>query len=162
VVAIGMASGLAFYPEAELEAISRVVLIIGLFGVGLMISAMVFGAPWLVGWATVTLLAEYGLSLVARPSVDPRAPLYAAVLFLTVESAYASLERQARIAGLSGRFVGHVARWVVFGVSALAVAALVLTLASLPVAHGILVQVAGVAAAAAVLATLIFLVRQRA
>jgi hypothetical protein len=161
-VAIGLASGLAFYPEAELEAISRVVPVIGLAGVGLMIAAMVSGAPWLVGWATVTLLTEYGLSLVTRPTIDPRTPLYAAVLFLTVESAYASLERRARIAGLSGRLAGEVARWAAFGVSAFAVAAVVLALASLPLAHGILVQVAGVGAAAAVLATLIFLVRQRA
>jgi hypothetical protein len=153
---------LAFYPEAELEAIGRLVRVAGLVGVALMISAMITGAPWLVGWATAALLTEYGLSLVDLPVIDRRAPLYAAVLFLMVEMAYASLERRAGVAGFPGGLVSEVARLVVFGLGAFGLTALVLLLASVPLAHGILIQVAGVAAAAAVLATLILLVRQRA
>jgi hypothetical protein len=162
VVAVGLAVGLALYPEAELEAIGQLVRIIGLAGVALMASAMVTGAPWVVGWATVALLTEYGLSLVSRPTIDLRSPFYAAVLLLMVESAYASLERRAWIAGLTVRLTREVGRLAAFGLSAALLAALVLVLASVPVAYGILVQVAGVAAATAVLATLVLLVRRRA
>lgn len=160
-VAAGLAAGLALYPRAELEPISRLVQSIGLVGAALMIAAMVTGAPWVVGWATATLVTEYGLSLLARPSIDPAAPAYAAALFLMVEAAYAALERRARMAGLSGRAGQEVGRMIAFGLSALAVSALVLTLASVPVSYGILIQVAGVAAAAAVLATLVLLIQQR-
>lgn len=162
VVAIGLAAGLAVYPRAELEPIRRLVQSIGLVGAALMISAMLTGAPWVVGWATATLVTEYGLSLLGRPAVDPGAPFYAAALFLMVEVAYAALERRGRIAGLPGRPGRDAGRMIGFGLSALAVASLVLALASLPIAYGIFVQVAGVAAAAAVLATLVLLVRQRA
>lgn len=153
---------MAFYPEAELEAIDRLVRVAGLIGVALMISAMITGAPWLVGWATTVLLTEYGMSLVELPVIDRRAPLHAAVLFLMVEMAYASLERRAGVGGFPGGPVSEVARLAVFGLAAFGLTALVLLLASVPLAHGILIQVAGVAAAAAVLATLILLVRQRA
>jgi hypothetical protein len=159
-VAIGLAVGLFSYPVVELEAISQLVRLIGVAGVALMVVAMVVGVPWLVGWATVILVTEYALSLITRPSVDVWAPLYAAALFLMIESAYGSLERRARIAGLSGRI--RMGRWFAMGSAAAAVAALVLALASVPVAYGLLVQVAGVGAAAAVLTTLILLVRQRA
>ncbi len=161
-VAVGLATGLALYPRAELEPISRLVQSIGLVGAIFMISAMVTGAPWVVGWATATLVTGYGLSLVARPAVDPLAPVYAAALFLMVEAAYAALERRARMAGLSGRALREGGRMMVFGLGAFAIAALVLTLASVPVAYGLLMQVSGVAAAAAVLATLVLLIRQRA
>ncbi len=162
VLAVGLAVWLSSYPLAELEAISRLVRLIGVAGVALMVAAMVIGVPWVVGWATVTLVAEYGLSLIARNSVDLWAPLYAAALFLMVESAYASLEGRARIAGLSGRLRREIGRLLGLGLGAAALAALVLALASVPVAYGLLVQVAGVGAAAAVLTTLIFLVKQRA
>ena len=160
--AVGLAVGLSSYPVADLEAISQLVRLIGVAGVALMAAAMVFGVPWLVGWATVTLVTEYALSLLAHPSIDVRAPLYAGALFLMVESAYAALERRARIAGPSGRLGREMSRLLALGSAAAAVAALVLVLASIPVAYGLLVQVAGVGAAAAVLTTLILLVRQRA
>lgn len=150
------------YPEAGFVEIGRLVRAIGLFGLMLMILAMTTGAPWLVGWATATLLTDYGLSLVGRVAIDSRAPVYAAALFLMVEAAYASLERRARIAGRSGRVLNEVGRLLVFAVTAGSLAGLVLVLASVPVVHGILVQVAGGAAATAVLATLMLLVRQRA
>lgn len=161
-VAISLAAGLALYPEAGLETIGRLVRIIGLAGLALMISTMITGAPWLVGWATAVLLTDYGLSLVGRAAIDGRAPVYAAALFLMVEAAYASLERRARIAGRSGRLRSEVGRLAGLALGAFALATLVLILASVPVAFGVLVQVAGAAAAAAVLATLVLLVRQRA
>ena len=150
------------YPEAGLEEIGRLVQAIGLFGLILMIVAMVTGAPWLVGWASATLFTEYGFSLVGRAGFDSLAPVYAAALFLMVEAAYASLERRARIAGRSGRVSSEIGRLLVFAATAGLLSAFVLVLASVPVAYGILVQVAGGAAAAAVLATLTLLVRQRA
>ena len=160
--AVGLAVGLSSYPVADLEAISQLVRLIGVAGVALMAAAMVIGLPWLVGWATVTLVTEYALSLLARPSIDVRAPLYAGALLLMVESAYAALERRARIAGPSWRLRREMSRLLPLGSAAVTVAALVLGLASIPVAYGLLVQVAGVGAAAAVLTTLILLVRQRA
>ncbi|MDH5616543.1 MAG: hypothetical protein OEY62_08395 [Acidimicrobiia bacterium] len=161
-VAVGLAVGLSSYPVADLDATNQLVRLIGVAGVVLMVAAMVIGVPWLVGWATVTLVTEYAFSLLARPSVDVWASLYAAALFLMVESAYATLERRARIAGPSGEVGREMSRLLVVGSAAVAVAALVLALASIPVAYGLLVQVAGVGAAAAVLTTLILLVRQRA
>lgn len=153
---------LSLYPETDSETIGRVVQLVGVVGAALMISAMVVGAPWVVGWAAAALVIQYGLSLLARPVVDPWAPAYAALLFLTVESAYASLERRAKMAGLVGMLGREAGRLVVLSVAALAVAAVVLTLASIPVAHGILVQVAGVGAATTVLTSLVLLVRRRA
>lgn len=160
--AAGLAWGLAVYPEAGVEELARLVQAIGLFGLLLMIMAMVTGAPWLVGWATATLLTDYGLSLIGKAAIDVLAPVYAAALYLMVEAAYASLERRARIAGRSGRVLHEAGRLLILTVTAGSLAALVLVLASVPVAHGILIQVAGGAAAAAVLATLTLLVRQRA
>ena len=160
-MAIGLATGLSLYPGAELSAISQLVRLIGVAGAALMILAMVAGASWVVGWATVMLLVAYGLSLVTRPAVDPGAPLYAAALFLMVESAYGSLERRGRIAGLTGLLTREIGRLMLFGLTALVLAALVLALASVPVAPGFLVQVAAVGAATAVLTTLVLLVRRR-
>jgi hypothetical protein len=162
VLAVGLAFGLALYPEAELETLTQLVRLIGVAGAALMIAGMVVGAPWVVGWATVILLFQYGSSLVARPAVDLWAPLYAAGLLLMIEAAYASLERRARITGLSNLLGRQAGRLVALGLAAAALSALVLALASIPVAYGLLVQVAGVGAAAAVLTTLILLVRQRA
>ena len=153
---------LSVYPEAELEGIRRLGAMVGLTGVALMIAALVIGVPRVVGWSAVMLLAQYGLSLVSRGGVDPLAPVYAAALFLMVETAYASLERRAQIAGLSGMLPREVGRFLALGLASLGLAALVLALASVPVAYGFLVQVAGVGAAAAVLTTLIMLVRRRA
>jgi hypothetical protein len=136
--------------------------LIGIFGVALMISAMVTGAAWVVGWAAVVLVVEYGLSLISRGSSDPWVPLYAAGLLLMVESAYASLERRARIPGISGRFGRETFRMLSLAGAAAGVSAIVLALASVPVAYGLLIQVAGVGAAAAILTSLILLVRQRA
>lgn len=156
-----MAFGLSAYPAAELEAISQLVRLIGVVGVALMISAMVMGVRGVVGWAAAALLGQYALSLLTRPAVDYGAALYAAALILMVESAYASLERRSRIAGLSGMLVREAGRLFVVGLAALALAALALALASVPLAYGLLIQVAGVGAAAAVLTTLVLLVRQR-
>jgi hypothetical protein len=147
---------------AELANISQLVRLVGIAGAALMVAAMTVGVPWVIGWATVVLVVQYGLSLIARPSVDLWVPLYAAALFLMVESAYASLERRARMVGLSGRLRRESGRLLALGLAAAVLAALVLALASVPVAYGVLVQVAGVGAAAAVLTTLILLVRQRA
>lgn len=127
-----------------------------------MIAAMTVGVPWVIGWSAVVLVVQYGLSLIAHPSVDVWVPLYAAALFLMVESAYASLERRARMAGMFGRLRREWGQLLAQGVAAAALSALVLALASVPVAYGFLVQVAGAGAAAAVLTTLILLVRQRA
>jgi hypothetical protein len=161
-LAVGLALGLALYPEAELETLTQLVRLIGLAGGALMIAGMVVGSPWVVGWATVVLLFQYGLSLIARPAADLWAPLYAAGLLLMVEAGYASLERRARIAGLSGALGREAGRLTALGVAAAALSALVLALASVPVAYGLLVQVAGVGAAAAVLTTMVLLVRRRA
>jgi hypothetical protein len=161
-VAVGLSVALSISPQAELETIRQLVRLIGISGAALMISAMVTGAAWVVGWATVMLFVQYALSLISRTSSDTWAPLYAVGLVLMVESAYASLERRARIPGVSGRFGREVIRLLVLGVAAGGLTAGVLALASLPVEYGLLVQVAGVGAAAAVLTTLILLVRQRA
>jgi hypothetical protein len=160
-LAVGLAFGLSAYPAAELEAISQLVRLIGAAGVALMILAMVMGVPWVVGWAAAALLGQYALSLLTRPAVDPGAAFYAAALILMVESAYASLERRARIAGRFGMLVREAGRLFVIGLAALALAALALALASVPVEYGLLIQVAGFGAAAAVLTTLVVLMRQR-
>lgn len=127
-----------------------------------MTAAVVIGAPRAVGWAAVMLLVQYGTSLVSREGVDPGAPVYAAVLYLTVELAHASVERRNRIPGPSVLPLREVGRLPVLGVAAWGIAGLVVALASLPVEYGLLVQVAGVGAAAALLTTLIMLVRGRA
>ncbi len=134
----------------------------GLAGVVLIIAALVIGAPRTVGWAAAMLLVQYGISLVSRDGVDPGAPVYAAVLLLTVEMAYASLERRRRIPGPSGMRLRGLGRLPVLAVVGWAMAALVVVLASLPVEYGLLVQVAGIGAAAAVVTTLIMLIRARA
>ncbi len=160
-LAVALALGLSLFPQADLEVIRRLVGLIGIAGVVSMISAVAVGVPWLIGWGSVLLLGQYGLSLAGGAPIDSRAPWYAAGLLLMVESAYASLEQRAKVSGLSGNLPRDVGRWAVFGLGGLCVAALVMWLASVPVTYGILVQVAGVGAATALLTTLVVLVRRR-
>ncbi len=157
-----MAFGLSVYPNAELDNIRQLVRLIGAAGLALMIAALVLGVRWAVGWATVVMVVGYGLSLIGRATVDLWAPAYAAGLLVMIESAYASLN--GRLPTNTSRRVlkRDLGRLLALGLGGASIAVLVLALSSAPVAYGLLVQVAGVGAAAAVLTTLILLVRQRA
>lgn len=124
--------------------------------------AMVLSSSWLVGWAAILLVVGYGFSLVGADTVDLRAALVAAAVYLMVEAAYVSLERRRRLVGPGGFALREVLRVGVLTAASFVLAAVILALVSVPIAYGILVQVAGVGAAAAVLATLVLLVRQRA
>lgn len=149
------------YPTAHLDNLRQIVRLIAAAGLALMIAAMVVGVQWAVGWATVLMVAAYGLSLAGMPTVDRTAPVYAAFILLMVEMAYASLERRAGVMSVRGAGTRELSKLVALGLVAAFVAAFVLAVASAPVAYGLLVQVAGVGAAAAVLMTLVLLVRQR-
>jgi hypothetical protein len=162
VIAIGMAVGLSVYPNAELDNIRQLVRLIGAAGLALMIAALVLGVRWAVGWATVVLVFGYGLSLIGRATVDLWAPAYAAGLLVMIESAYASLNGRLPINTSRRVLKRDLGRLLALGLGGAAIAVLVLALSSAPVAYGLLVQVAGVGAAAAVLTTLILLVRHRA
>lgn len=116
---------------------------------------------WLVGWSAVVLTVAYGLALIGRPDVDVLVPLYAAALVLMIESAHGSIDRRRRRNDVHPSGPREWGRMLTLGVTAALAALLILALSSVPVAYGLLVQVAGVGAAAAVLTTLILLVRQR-
>ena len=154
--------GLSVYPNAELDNIRQLVRLIGAAGLALMIAAIVVGVRWAVGWATVVLVVGYGLSLIGRPTIDLWAPVYAAGLLVMIESAYASLNRRIPTNRSSGVLTRELGRLLALGLGAAAIGVVVMAMSSAPVAYGLLVQVAGVGAAAAVLTTLILLVRQRA
>lgn len=160
-IATAVAAGLAVYPVAELAVLARLVRLIGWFGAGLMAAAMLAGTAWVVSWAAVVLLVQYGLALVNAPALDPWAPAVGAGLFLMVESAYLSLERRERLTGRRGLVLPETARVAGLALAAVAVGALVLAAASLRVTDGIVVQIAGIGAVAAALAALVLLVRRR-
>ncbi len=152
---------LSLYPAAEQELLGRLVRLIGVGGALLMVAAMVLGTSRMVSWAAVVLVVQYGVSLIPAPSVDRWAPLFAAGVFLMTESAYFSLEQRGRLPGPRSPAFRELLR--VFGITAVVIGAGtgVLALASLPVPSGLLVQAAGVGAAAAALTTLTLLVRRR-
>ena len=127
-----------------------------------MVFAMVLSSSWLVGWSAILLVVGYGVSLVGAESTDPRAALVAAAVYLMVESAFVSLERRFRLIGPGGFVLRETGRVIMLTAASLVLSALILALVSVPIAYGILVQVAGVGAAAAALGTLILLVRQKA
>jgi hypothetical protein len=123
------------------------------------------GAVWrfvsLTGAAAGILAVEYGLSLYhQRGPVDARAPLFAAGLLLLVELAYWSAESH-RLVRDDRAVLGF--RLAVLGVVALcavALAALILLAAELPLAGPVARLALGVAAASTVLALIATLSRR--
>jgi hypothetical protein len=125
------------------------------------------GAAWrivsLAGVAVAILTAEYGLSLYHQHSpVDPRAPLFAAGLLLLVELAYWSAESHRLVRDDRAVLGFRLAVLAVVTLAAIALGALVLLAAELPLAGPVARLALGVAAASTVLALIAALSRRAA
>jgi hypothetical protein len=121
---------------------------VALVAVGLLVRV-----PAFVTAGLVLLGAEYGavLAIESEP-LDRGAPVVAAALFLAAELAWWSLELRARIASEAGSYLRRLAFLLGLTVGALALGAGVLALVDAVRVRGLAVELAGAAAAAAILA----------
>ena len=94
--------------------------------------------------------------------LDGYASIFAAGLVVTAELAYWSLEERARIETESGEMARRLAVVALLGVASALVAEALLALAGVVRANGLPVDLLGTGAAAAVLLTVVVLVRRRA
>jgi hypothetical protein len=123
------------------------------------------GAAWrfvsLAGAAVTILAVEYGLSLYhQRGPVDARAPLFAAGLLLLVELASWSVESHRLVRDDRAVLTHRLAVLAVLALATIALGALILLAAELPLAGPIARLALGVAAASTVLALIATLSRR--
>ncbi len=123
------------------------------------------GAAWrfvsLAGVAVAILAVEYGLSLYHQGGpVDARAPLFAAGLLLLVELAYWSAESHRLVRDDRAVLRFRLAVLALVGLAAVALGALILLAAELPLAGPIARLALGIAAASTVLALIATLSRR--
>lgn len=123
------------------------------------------GAAWrfvsLAGAAVAILAVEYGLSLYHQPGpVDARAPLFAAGLLLLVELAAWSVESHRLVRDDRAVLTYRLAVLAVLALAAIALGALILLAAELPLAGPVARLALGVAAASTVLALIATLSRR--
>jgi len=127
-----------------------------------LVLSMVTGSAAAIAVALLLFLGVFEASVLADAVSVWSVPLAAAGLFAVAELAFWSAALAGRGSGWSTITVFDGARLVIVTVAVGGVAALVLGLSTgLPVSHGILVQAMGVAAAAAAVAILWALARER-
>jgi hypothetical protein len=123
----------------------------------------VLGWPSLIPVSLVLVGGMYGAQLALDDApLDAAAPLFAAVAFLVVELGYWSIEESEGAKGEPGNSLRRVALVAAMGLCALVVGSLLLALVDLIRAGGLAVDLVGAAAAAAVLAAVVLLARQKA
>lgn len=136
--------------------------LIGFSAVVLLVLGLTAGAVWAVTAAATLLVIEWTFGLLAGSVLPEWAPYLAAGLYVLVELGVTVLERREVVEAPAEpplrRIVGVLATSLVVWV----VSALVLELSRFEVAVGALTQIAGVSAAAAIIATLSWLLRKRA
>ena len=125
----------------------------GAVAVALLAIGLVARAPTFVTAGLAFLGAEYAAVLaVESEPLDRRAPVFAAALFLAAELAWWSLELRARIAAEAGSNLRRLAYLLGLTAGALALGAGVLALVDVIRVGGLAVELAGAAAAVAIVA----------
>jgi hypothetical protein len=151
------AAGLTLWAVLTAGSGEQFVAAVGIFASAVLAVALVGGWPDVVPWAVALLGGQYAAALLFRGGdIDPRAPLYAALLLLTAELAWWGLETAP---GLGGRLV--VARRV-GGLLALALGAAgaggaMLAASEGGVESGTALELLGLVAAAATLGLVVWL-----
>jgi len=129
---------------------ARLFLLLGVAGiVALLLGTLVgHGAPITV--ATVLLGGGYALHLILdRPPLDPRAAVFGAGLLLVAELGHWSIELRREVSREPGRHARRLAAELLLCVGGLLVAGLVLAAADLGRVGGTAIEIAGAAAAVA-------------
>lgn len=125
-----------------------------------LVAALVHGFAPLVPAALLGLGGLYAGQLVADDApLDLASPAFAAGLLMTAELAHWGIDERERIEGESGDGPRRLAYVAALGVGALLLASALLALADGVRARGLAVDLAGAAAAAAVLLTVVLVAR---
>jgi hypothetical protein len=160
-----VAAALAVWPAVGVAERSGVVwgaAASGSLAVALLATGLLARAPAFATAGLALLAAEYAAVLAIEDEpLDRRAPIVAATLFLAAELAWWSLELRARIAAEAGSYLRRLAYLLGLTAGALALGGGVLALVDVVRVSGIAVELAGAAAAVAILA-LALLVRRDA
>jgi hypothetical protein len=153
---VAAATALAAWPVVGVAERSGVVwgaAACGSLAVALLATGVLARVPAFATAGLALLGAEYAavLAIEAEP-LDRRAPVVAAALFLTAELAWWSLELRARIAAEAGSYLRRLAYLLGLTAGALALGGGVLALVDVVRISGLAVELAGAAAAVAILA----------
>jgi hypothetical protein len=126
-----------------------------------LVAALVRGWAFLLPLSVGLLGAVYAIHLrVDDVALDPRTPVLAAGLFATAELGYWSLEEREGIRADPGEGLRRLSVIAALAVAAVLVGAVLLALADFARVRGLVVDLLGAAAAAAVLAVLVATGRQ--
>jgi hypothetical protein len=159
---VALAAVLALAPLVSTQVPRSPLAWLGALGV-LLAAGAAWRYPSLSGGAVAVLAAEYGLSLYhQRGLVDARAPLFAAGLLLLAELAFWAAESHGSLRDDREVVVHRLAVLALLALAAVALGALVLIAAELPLEGPVARLGLGVAAASTVLALIAALSRGRA
>jgi hypothetical protein len=148
------AAGLTLWATLAAGAAEELVATPGIFGSALLAVALVGRWPDVLPWAVALLGAQYAASLLLRDAgIDGFAPVYAALLLVTAELAYWSLEAKPALGGVMRRLASLLG--LVLGT--VAVAATLLALSEGGAERGFVLQLLGLVAAAGAVALLTLL-----
>jgi hypothetical protein len=91
---------LTLWASVATGAGAELVAAVGIFGSAVLAVALVFRWPDVLPWGIAILGGQYAASLLLRGGeIDPLAPFYAAVLFVTAEFAFWALEAKPALGG---------------------------------------------------------------
>ncbi|HEU0337217.1 MAG TPA: hypothetical protein VFR43_11715 [Gaiellaceae bacterium] len=137
-------------------------LALGALGALVLAVAAAAGWPAPIPVALVLLGGEYAVFLVVRdPGIDGRAPLVAALLLVTAELAYWSLELRAAIAEEAGALARRVAFLLVLALLGMLLGAVMLALVGELGREGLWLEGLGAAAAVGALVLVLAAARER-
>jgi hypothetical protein len=153
---LGLLVGVVAYSAYAGDRLPELVFGIGAAGTAIAAVALVGRWPSLLPWGLAGVGAGYALYLSLRSgTVDSRAPLLAAMLFVAAELGYWSLERRSTRAERAV-FVRRLVLLGLAGLAAALVASLLLVAAS-ETSGGMTLEALGVAAAVVTLAVVVLL-----
>lgn len=134
---------------------------VGFAAVAILVLALGAGAGWLVRVAAGLLTLEPAIGLPLGATTPDAVPVLASLMYLSIELAFMALEERGVLEAPAEPPATRLP--TVFGVAGGvgAVSWVVLRVSGLDVPHGVLMQIAGVAAAAATFALLRWLLRER-
>ncbi|NIA25793.1 MAG: hypothetical protein GWP04_09535 [Gammaproteobacteria bacterium] len=148
---IGVVGATGLPPLRVAAFVAMVVLALGLTA----------GALWPITGVVVLLVIEWAVGLAVGSVASEWIPHLAVGLYLLVESGVTVLERRGVVEAPGEPVLGRIAGVLVTSLVVWTVAALVVQLGRFDVSAGALTQIAGTTAAAAVVATLSWLLRKR-
>jgi len=135
--------------------------LVALVALVLLALGLTAGVLWPITGAVVLLVIEWAVGLAAGSVASEWTPHLAVGLYLLVESGVTVLERRGIVEAPGEPAPDRIAGVVVTSLVVWTVAALIVQLSRFDVSAGALTQIAGTAAAAAVVATLSWLLRKR-